>query len=154
MPQLVKGGKYVFGWSKVNNEGKIVIPPEAFEEYQLSSGTKAFLLPGSKSSGGFVLTTIQLLQDSPLKRTIENNQKLANYQTDEGKIVNVNEKPLCWVKITEDYFIVPPISLKEYGVDRNSTLLSVRGSNRGLSFLKKGLIIEEAKKHPEIKVYE
>lgn len=61
MPQLVKGGKYVFGWSKVNSEGKITIPQEAFDEYQFKSGTKAFLLPGSKRSGGFVLTTIHLL---------------------------------------------------------------------------------------------
>ena len=35
MPQLVKGGKYIFGWSKVGKEGKIKIPPEAYEEYNL-----------------------------------------------------------------------------------------------------------------------
>ena len=28
MPQLVKGGKHVFGWSKVGNNGVIKIPPE------------------------------------------------------------------------------------------------------------------------------
>lgn len=78
---------------------------------------------------------------------IDNNPRLANYQTDEGEIVNVNEKPFCWFKITEGQFIVPLKSLKAYGVDRNSKLLVVRGSNRGLSFLIKGQIIEEAKKN-------
>jgi hypothetical protein len=29
MPQLVKGGKYVHGWSKVSAKGKIVILDEA-----------------------------------------------------------------------------------------------------------------------------
>ncbi|MBA7631381.1 hypothetical protein ES703_38912 [subsurface metagenome] len=35
MPHLVKGGKYVFGWFKVGNEGKVKIPPEAYKEYNI-----------------------------------------------------------------------------------------------------------------------
>lgn len=56
MPQLVKGGKYVFGWSKVNDEGKIVIPSKAFIEYHFKAGEKIILLSGSRTSGGFGLT--------------------------------------------------------------------------------------------------
>jgi len=52
MPQLVKGGKYVFGWSKVNDEGKIVIPSKAFIEYHFKAGEKIILLSGSKTWGG------------------------------------------------------------------------------------------------------
>ena len=33
MPQIIKGGKYLFGWSKVGVKGKIKIPLEAYEEY-------------------------------------------------------------------------------------------------------------------------
>ena len=29
MPQLVKGGKHVFGWSLVTAGGEVLIPPEA-----------------------------------------------------------------------------------------------------------------------------
>ena len=56
MPQLVKGGKYVFGWSKVSDEGKIVTPSKAFIEYHFKAGEKIILLSGSKTSGGFRLT--------------------------------------------------------------------------------------------------
>ena len=33
MPQLVKGGKWVFGWIVVGRLKKIRIPPEAYNEY-------------------------------------------------------------------------------------------------------------------------
>jgi hypothetical protein len=33
MPQLVKGGKHTFGWSRVGKTGRIIIPPEALTEY-------------------------------------------------------------------------------------------------------------------------
>lgn len=39
MPQLVKGGKYIFGWAVVQNDGRIKIPDEAFTEYDFHSKT-------------------------------------------------------------------------------------------------------------------
>jgi len=50
MPQLVKGGKYTFGWSRVGDTGRIVIPAEAVEEYRLKESEKLILVPGSKTS--------------------------------------------------------------------------------------------------------
>jgi hypothetical protein len=41
-----------------------------------------------------------------------------------------------------------------YGVERGASLLSVRGSALALGFIIRGPIIEEARKHPEIEVYE
>lgn len=66
MPQLVKGGKYVYGWSKVGDTGKIVIPPDAVEEYNLRDGEKVILMPGSSCLGGFGITTVERLQNSLL----------------------------------------------------------------------------------------
>ncbi|RQW04547.1 hypothetical protein EH223_07165 [candidate division KSB1 bacterium] len=64
MPQLVKGGKNTFGWSKVNEHGKIAIPPDAFDEYKFSAAKNAYLFSGSKTSGGFGLTTLNMLKAS------------------------------------------------------------------------------------------
>ena len=38
MPQLVKGGKYVFGWSVIGEDGGVVIPGEAVLEYGFEPG--------------------------------------------------------------------------------------------------------------------
>ena len=38
MPQITKGGKWVFGWVVVGQNRQIVIPPEAYAEYGFQPG--------------------------------------------------------------------------------------------------------------------
>ena len=35
MPQMTKGGKYIFGWSKIKKDGKLSLPTMAIKEYKL-----------------------------------------------------------------------------------------------------------------------
>ncbi len=53
MPQLEKGGKWVFGWVMVWEQGEILIPPEACVEYGFEPGEALVLTRGSQPSGGF-----------------------------------------------------------------------------------------------------
>jgi hypothetical protein len=46
MPQLVKGGKWVFGWCVVGPAGETQIPPEAYLEYGFQSGEKLVVIHG------------------------------------------------------------------------------------------------------------
>lgn len=62
MPRLVKGGKWVYGWVIVGPQGELRIPPEAGDEYGFQSGEEVVFLPGSRSSGGFGLSTPRLLE--------------------------------------------------------------------------------------------
>ena len=55
MPQLVKGGKWVYGWVIVGLQGELTIPPEAWHEYGFRTGDEVTFLPGSRRSGGFGL---------------------------------------------------------------------------------------------------
>lgn len=49
MPQLNKGGKFVFGKSLIQPDGSVQIPPQAVEEYAASSeGRVCLYLPGRK----------------------------------------------------------------------------------------------------------
>jgi bifunctional DNA-binding transcriptional regulator/antitoxin component of YhaV-PrlF toxin-antitoxin module len=155
MPQIVKGGKYVYGWSKVSNRGKIVIPNEAKEEYNLTTCNEVILMPGSKRSGGFSLTTKELLKTARLSVIIDNCLKLAEHQEPEGRAIEINGKPYCWVKLNEDGTIIVPLeTLKIYGINPGDLLLSVRGSNVALGFPARGPIIDEAKKHLDINLFE
>jgi len=155
MPQLVKGGKYVYGWSKVSNIGKIAIPDEAKEEYNLATCDKVILIPGSKRSGGFGLTTKKLLENSRLSAIIDSCPRLAEFQEPEGKAVEINGKTCCWVKLCKDGTITVPLeTLKTYGINPGDRLLVVRGSNVALGFPVRGPIIDEAKKHADIEMFE
>jgi len=128
VPQIVKGGKYVFGWSKVGTDGKIVIPPEAAEEYNLTTCTKVIVIPGSKSSGGFGLTTVERLQNTPLVG-IANVFSQADVHIPEAKVVEINGRLCCWVELHDNSITIPEETLKNYGVNPGDLLLSVRGSH-------------------------
>jgi len=154
MPQLVKGGKHVYGWSRVSSQGEIVIPKEALVEYGLLERAEVFLMPGSRRSGGFGITCIKLLEHSIFFLVLAENPQLTKFHTVEGVVVEIKERNYCWVKLSKDgRIVVPEETLKKYSVNIGDSLLSVRGSNVAIGFLVKGPIIEEAKKHSNISAY-
>jgi hypothetical protein len=154
MPQLVKGGKYVFAWSRVSELGKVVVPPEAVEEYGLENTEKVVLMPGSKRSGGFGLTTVRLLKGTPVGTNVEKEPRLARFEAPEGEPVRIGSKTYCWVGMGKNgIFSVPLKTLRLYGVEPGGKLLVVRGSGRAVGFIVRGPIIEEAERHPEIELF-
>ncbi len=125
MPQLAKGGKWIFGWCSVGPARQIRIPPEAYTEYGFKPGENAIILRGSKRSGGISLGRAAVLAGSIL-------QSRCLGQTTMG---------------AEGCFVLPI----EIGILPGECLLVVRGSGLALGFLQCGPIYEEALKHPEIK---
>ncbi|MFX1594474.1 MAG: hypothetical protein ACFFBK_00255 [Promethearchaeota archaeon] len=155
MPQLIKGGKYIFGWSKVGRKGKIKIPPKAYEDYNLKMDKYAIVFSGSKTSGGFGLSSVRILKNTMMKEILEQNTTLANYETQEGEIIKFKNKKYSWVKIREDGTInLSKRTLKAFEINYNDFLLSGRGSGLAIGFIAKGPIFNEAKKHPEIEIFQ
>ena len=56
MPQMNKGGKFIFGESVIRPDGRVQLPPQAVDEYRIASEGKVYLLTGSKMTGGFCLS--------------------------------------------------------------------------------------------------
>ncbi len=129
MPQLVKGGKWVFGWVVVRPERKIAIPPQAWQEYGFQAGDEALFLRGSRRSGGFGVSTPARLNATfgPLK-----DRLLGRGRFDQsGELV------------------LPP----EIQVEPGEQLLTVRGSRYALGFIAQGPICEEASRHTELECF-
>ena len=155
MPSLVKGGKYVFGWSRVGEEGNIAIPPEAIEEYGLKDAAKVILMSGSKESGGFGLTTMKLLRNTSIGAVLEEDMRLSRFEATEGEAVGIGSRTYCWVSMQDNgVFSVPLKTLIDYGIEPRDKLLVVRGSGRALGFIVRGLIVDEAERHEEIEIFE
>jgi bifunctional DNA-binding transcriptional regulator/antitoxin component of YhaV-PrlF toxin-antitoxin module len=155
MPQLVRGGKYVYGWSKVTDRGRIAMPPEAMDEYGLKGHDKVILMSGSRRSGGIAVTTPGLLGGSPLSAVLRRFPRLRTFQMPEGRVVRVEGRPLCWTSIQEDGSItLPDETLREYEIVPGDRLLTVRGSGLALGFALKGPLVDEALTHAEIEVFE
>jgi len=153
MPQLVKGGKHVYGWSKVHPEGKIIIPLEALEEYGFQTGENVILLPGSRTSGGFGITSVRVLEGSPISGILEELPQLSEYRMEEGTWIVHNKRIFSWLRMQEGYIVVPLKTLEMYGAHQGNSLLCVRGSGLALGFLIKGPLYELAQKHQNIDVF-
>jgi len=153
MPKLVKGGKHVYGWSQVREDGTIKISDEALKEYGYSEDQKVIILPGSTTSGGFGITTVEKLSNSPLRTILEKKPSLAQFKIKKGKVIRYRVENYCWTQINNSSIKLPQDTLKIYGISLGDRLLSVRGSHLALAFLKEGPIYEEAKNYPELRFF-
>jgi len=154
MPQLVKGGKHAFGWSRVSEEGRIIVPPEAAKEYGFAHSDRLVLVPGSRTSGGFGLGSAQSLAASPLGGVLSVHPEPAEFRAAAGGLVEDEGRPYCWVELRRGRIRVRPETLARYGISVGDRLLVIRGSGLALGFAVRGPIVEEAKKHPELAVFE
>ena len=53
MPQITKGGKFIFGNSHIREDLTIQIPEQAVHEYALTDIENIILITGSKATGVF-----------------------------------------------------------------------------------------------------
>lgn len=153
MQQLVKGGKKTFGWSRVSETGRIIIPPDAADEYSLSMESYAYLLPGSRKSGGFGLSTLKLLENSRFAEVLSDHPELLHPESISGAGMKCYSGIFCVVPILNMSITIPLDVLNLFGIKKESMLLTVRGSRVALGFIVRGPIIEEAKRHPGLETY-
>jgi hypothetical protein len=149
MPRLVKGGKYIFGWSVVSATGCIKIPGEAAGEYGLVPGEQVVILPGSRTSKGIIISRSSVLAESSLSAILNRVPELAFIG--EGVTVTAGNRQVCRTTVLKDSVVQLPLeTLDKYGVIPGDRLLAGRGSFLGLAMIARGPIVEEALKHPEL----
>ena len=131
MPQLVKGGKFVFGWCLIGEDGGIALPEAARQEYGFRPDETVALLPGSRTSGGFCIAGKPLLEKS----------RLGGRRTGHA------------ARLENERLRLSPQVLEAFGLKPGDCLLAVRGSYLGLGMAARGPILEEARKHREMAVF-
>jgi bifunctional DNA-binding transcriptional regulator/antitoxin component of YhaV-PrlF toxin-antitoxin module len=136
MPQIVEGGKWVYGWVRVSKTGRIRIPEEALKDYEFRPSDKIITIYGSRKSGGFGLTKTSLIKETVLSKKLGyQGQKI------EFKIYRNGQ-----IRLSLEF-------LRHHGLKSDDRLLLVRGSRYALGFVTKGPIFEEALKHPELPTF-
>ena len=87
MPQLNKGGKFVFGLSLIHDDLTVQFPTQALEEYQVLNDDKIIIFTGSKVTGGFCVTTYPLLSKSKLSHILHECPQLEKQSIPRGTLV-------------------------------------------------------------------
>jgi len=154
MPQLVKGGKHAFGWTRIGVGGELVLPPDAVAEYGFEEGERLILIPGSRTSGGFGLARVASIDGSPMRAVLEAHPELAGQKWGAGEVVEQDGRVYCSAKLRLGRVSLSPDALAAYGIAIGSKLLVIRGSGRALGFAVRGPILEEANRHLELEVFD
>ncbi len=155
MPQLNKGGKFVFGFSAVNEDFTIQIPPQALTEYDAARDGKIIIFTGSKITGGFCVTTYSLLSGSKLWHILEECPALRDCQLAEGEFIPYKGRKYAWLCINRDGVIkLPQSTLEGLELKPGMELLSIRSSDIAFTMGAKGPLLEKAHNfHGEIERY-
>ena len=155
MPQLGKGGKFVFGWSKINQDNSVQFPIMAVDEYRIASEGQIVLMSGSKATGGFCVSRPGLLANSIMGNLFKEYPALCDNKKSESEIVRFKGRYYCTVPVTQnEQIVLNTPHLKCFDIKAGDKLLSIRGSNIAFVMGVKGPLINMANNYKgEIQVY-
>lgn len=146
MPQMNKGGKFIFGKSLIRENGEIRFPPMAVGEYDICAEERVYLFTGSKSTGGFCVTRRGLLEPSKLAHILTDNPALRDYQTPEGEFVSYKGRSYCWVRVSPDgRLALGQETMNFLHIAPGMELLSIRSSDIAFTLGAKGPLVEKEK---------
>ena len=148
MPQMNKGGKYIFGMSVIREDGSIQFPTQAVEEYRIADEGKVYLFTGSKSTGGFCVTRRGLLLPSKLGKILEETPALKDYTAKQGEFILYKGRSYCWTEITQSGQISLTAEMMNFlEIQPGVPLLSIRSSDIAFTMGAKGPLLEKAKNY-------
>jgi len=158
MPRLVKGGKYVFGWTTIRENGNVLIPDEAFAEYHFKASDPVIIMSGSKTSGGFSVLTTGALEASEIGQrifeTLGYSKESGSFFTTGLDVKRTGPRYICWTEIDHGHCIrLSTRFMEAIGINTANKLLVAMGSGLGPAFISRGPIYEEALKHPYLQVF-
>ncbi|MGP1577783.1 MAG: hypothetical protein ACTTH7_09975 [Treponema sp.] len=129
MPQMSKGGKYIFGWSVIRENGTLIFPVPAVEEYTLQKEQYIYIVSGSKQTGGFCVMTEPLLSRSKLRHILQENPNLADRTLKEGELISYKGRKYGWLSLKDNGVYISPSLMQTLDIKSGDKLLAIRSSN-------------------------
>jgi len=145
MPQLRKGGKFIFGWSLIRPDATIKLPDSAVNEYKIASEGKVILISGSRKTGGFCVSRRKLLANSEIGEVLREIPQLDSYAVPEGSFAKWKGRLYCWLAIsTEGTIRLTDEIFQGLSIKKGDRLLCIRGSDIAFVMGAKGPLVELA----------
>lgn len=150
MPQMNRGGKFIFGKSVIHEDGALQLPSQAVREYDITVDGKVYLFSGSKSTGGFCVTRKGLLEPSKLGHILKDTPALKDYFANRGEFIKYKGRSYAWVEITDGGKIVLTKEMMLFlRIKPGMELLSIRSSDIAFTMGAYGRLVEESMKHKD-----
>lgn len=150
MPQMNKGGKFIFGKSLIRDNGFLQFPKQAIEEYDITADGKVYLFTGSKGTGGFCVTRKGLLEPSKLGHILAETPELMEYTAEQGAFIKYKGRAYAWMNISDDGQIALMDEMMKFlKIKPGMKLLSIRSSDIAFTMGAYGRLVEESMKHED-----
>ena len=144
MPQMNKGGKFIFGESVIHSDGRVQLPPQAADEYHIASEGKVYLFTGSKFTGGFCVTRKGLLLPSKLGHILTETPELLHYEVPDGTFVPYKGRAYCWTAVSAAGEIRLTDEIMAFlHLEPEIRLLCIRSSDIAFTMGAKGPLLEK-----------
>ena len=154
MPQMSKGGKYIFGWSEIREDGALIFPLPAVEEYNLHQEQYIYIVSGSKQTGGFCVMSKSLLFLSKLNHILKENPRLADRTLKEGELISYKGRKYGWLTLKDNGVRLSESLMQMLDIKTGDKLLAIRSSNIAFTMGAKGSLIQKANEYTgEIEVF-
>ena len=144
MPQLNKGGKYVFGLSAISNRNEVLFPAETLLQYPVQQEGRIIIFTGSKITGVFCVTSKQLLGQSKLKHILDDCPTLSQYTLDEGEFIRYKGRGYAWLYISQDGVVrLPENTMRYLNLSCGDILMSIKSSDIAFTMGAKGPLMDK-----------
>ena len=148
MPQMNKGGKFIFGKSSIQASGKVQFPIQAMAEYQITAEGKVYLFTGSKVTGGFCVTRKGLLLPSKLGHILADLPELRDYTAGKGAFLPYKGRSYCWLSVTADGQIRLTKPMMDFlRITPGMRHLAIRSSDSAFTMGARGPLLEKADRY-------
>jgi len=150
MPQLAKGGKFVFGWSRLGADGSVTLPLEARREYRLRAGESLVLISGSRTSGGCGVSSRRLLRTSVLAGIL----KKIDTGDARGPVQISPQRLAVTARLdARGRFRLTAPARRTFGLRAGARLLVIRSSDIAIGLAACGPLVAFARQFPELPVF-
>ena len=140
-----QGRKFIFGALLIRRDGLVRFPPQAAEEYRITSEGRVYLFTGSRSTGGFCVTRRGLLLPSKLGHILTELPELLRCEVPAGTFLRYKGRSYCWTAVSERGEIrLTEDMLAFLRLEPGMHLLSIRSSDIAFTMGAKGPLLERA----------
>ena len=155
MPQMNKGGKFIFGKSLIRTDRNITdSTARQWKNISIADEGKVYLFTGSKITGGFCVTRKGLLHPSKLGHILDDTPPLLDYSAGSGEFIKYKGRSYCWVEISQEGQILLTKKMMDFlKVRPGMELLSIRSTrHRVVRWELKDLYCEESSKTMMVRI--
>ena len=156
MPQLNKGRKYVFGLSAISNRQRDTFSGrDPLCNILFKQEGRIIIFTGSKITGGFCVTSKQLLGQSKLKHILADCPALSQYTLDEGEFVRYKGRGYTWLHISQNGVVrLPENTMRYLNLSCGDILMSIKSSDIAFTMGARGPLMDKVHSYPgQIKEY-